>query len=146
MPFQSSTLVLVLRTHAAYSCCVLMMCAHDVCSAHTKWIASCFVFDSPSQMTVVGASEHFDYGRAPGSSGCFLARLHHASVAPRVGASPCTKVAFFFKKSDKGERRAKRGLASVNDAERELARRRQHVVAEVNEFGFEAAHAPATGR
>ena len=66
-------------------------------------------------MRVVGAQRHFDYGGAAGSAGCFLARLHHASVAPRAGCKEHLKMAFFFRRrSAVGERRAKRGLARMD--------------------------------
>ena len=62
--------------------------------------------EPPSQMTVVGAQHHFDYGTGAGAAGAFLARLHHASVAPHRRCKEHLKMAFFFRK---GERRAKRG-------------------------------------
>ena len=93
-------------------------------------------------MRVVGAQRHFDYGGAAGSAGCFLARLHHASVAPRAGCKEHLKMAFFFRKSEKGDRRAKRGLGQVaHELPEELARRRRSVVGQMNEYGFEAKNA-----
>jgi hypothetical protein len=49
--------------------------------------------EPPSQMTVVGAQHHFDYGAGAGAAGAFLARLHHASVAPRAGSKEHLKMA-----------------------------------------------------
>ena len=63
-----------------------------------------------SQMRVVGAQG--PTGPRAGDAGCFLSRLHHASVRPRAGVKEHLKMAFFFRKSDKGERRAKRGLGA----------------------------------
>ena len=59
----------------------------------------------PSEMRVVGASEHFRYGAAAGSSGCFKASLHHASVKPSSEREHL-KIAFFYKAST--NRRAER--------------------------------------
>ena len=87
-------------------------------------------------MRVVGAPRHFHYGAAAGACGCFQARLHHASVAPRSDAEHY-KIAYFFRRSTMGERRAKRalggggggGAAAVEEAE--LARRRKTVATEL---------------
>ena len=38
--------------------------------------------EPPSAMRVVGAHEHFYYGKEAGAAGCFLARLYHASCPP----------------------------------------------------------------
>ena len=90
-----------------------------------------------SQMRVVGAAAPFDYDATAGAAGCFRAALHHASVAPRPGAGENLKVAFFFRASEKGERRAKRGLSEAG-SDLEVAQRRRTVVSELNGFGFEA--------
>lgn len=58
--------------------------------------------EPPSAMRVVGAPCHFDYGGAAGASGCFKARLFHASCAPRSDREHL-KIAFFYRKSIKGE-------------------------------------------
>ena len=58
-------------------------------------------------MRVVGAPCNFEYGPTPGASGCFRARLFHASVAPRSGREHL-KIAFFFRTLVKGDRLAKR--------------------------------------
>jgi hypothetical protein len=65
--------------------------------------------EEPSAMRVVGAPFHFEYGPTPGASGCFRARLFHASVAP-TSEREHLKIAFFFRSSVKGERLAKRAL------------------------------------
>ena len=57
----------------------------------------------PSEMRVVGAPVHFKYGPKPGASGCFRARLYHASVLP-ASAREHLKIAFFFKKAVKEAR------------------------------------------
>ena len=62
--------------------------------------------EPPSAMRVVGAERHFKYGHAAGDAGCFLARLYHASVAPESDREHL-KIAFFFKASGAGERRAR---------------------------------------
>jgi uncharacterized protein YlxP (DUF503 family) len=54
--------------------------------------------EAPSRMRVVGADRYFEYGAAAGSSGLFLARLHHASVAP-ISRKEHLKIAFFFRSS-----------------------------------------------
>lgn len=61
--------------------------------------------EPPSEMRVVGAPEHFRYGPAAGSSGCFQAALHHASVKPSSEREHL-KIAFFYKAST--NRRAER--------------------------------------
>ena len=87
-------------------------------------------------MRVVGAHRNFEYAPAAGGSGAFLARLFHASVEPE-GASEHLKVAFFFKASTKGERRAQRALAAAGGGgdREELARRRQRVAHEMSVAG-----------
>ena len=67
--------------------------------------------EAPSAMRVVGAPHHFYYGGSAGDSGAFRARLHHASVGPESEREHL-KVAFFFRKSDKGERLAARMAAA----------------------------------
>ena len=47
--------------------------------------------------------------------GSFRARCHHASVAPKSTAEHL-KIAYFFRKSEQGERRAKRALAVARSA------------------------------
>ena len=67
-----------------------------------------------------------------GACGCFRSRLYHASVDP---ASPAEhlKLAYFFRASTKGERRAKRTLVGgcAGDDEEELAHRRKSVATEL---------------
>ena len=91
-------------------------------------------------MRVVGARRFFRYGSQSGDAGCFLARAFHASVQPAAGTSEHLKIAFFFRESYKGERRAKRTLAAegfAGDAQ-ELAQRRQRVVQEMSAYHFES--------
>ena len=66
-----------------------------------------------------------------GASGCFRADLHHASVEPKSDDEHL-KIAFFFRKSTRGERRAKRALAECDEGatELELAQRRKMVAAQ----------------
>jgi len=71
--------------------------------------------EPPSAMRVVGSQEHFHYGGEAGAAGCFLAKLYHASVAPKSDQEHY-KIAFFFRKSVKGERRAKRKLVESADS------------------------------
>ena len=97
--------------------------------------------EPPSEMRVVGAPIHFQYGAHAGASGCFRARAHHSSVAPQPGSGECLKVAFFFRKSVQGERRAKRTLAACGAGQlsvEELAHVRRRVTHDLNSFGFEA--------
>jgi hypothetical protein len=88
--------------------------------------------EPPSAMRVVGASRRFDYGGAAGDAGCFLARLHHASVAP-VSPREHLKIAFFFRQSLKGDRLAQRqlggraGAEAAADVEELLAQQRTAV-------------------
>jgi hypothetical protein len=82
-------------------------------------------------MRVVGGEGHFQYGPKAGDAGCFLARLHHASVRPESErehlkaraphlrrAAPSShrraaahtsialwQIAFFFRRSRQQERR-----------------------------------------
>jgi hypothetical protein len=77
------------------------------------------VDEQPSSMRVVGAKHHFDYGVTAGASGAFRARLFHASCEPRSDREHL-KMAFFFRKSIKGERLAKRSLAGVAGVSEEL--------------------------
>ena len=73
----------------------------------------------PSEMRVVGAPIHFEYGAEAGQAGCFRARLFHASVAPR-SATEHYKLVFFFKGAAKppghDERRRKRASAAGDAA------------------------------
>ena len=96
--------------------------------------------EPPSQMRVVGARRYFDYGARSGASGSFRARVHHASVTPQPEAQQHLKLAFFFRASVQGERRAKRALTDVaaDTAEGELARRRRVVAQDLNNFSFAA--------
>lgn len=71
--------------------------------------------EPPSAMRVVGASRNFFYGPKAGDAGCFKAKLYHASVEPR-SRKEHLKVAFFFRRSEKGERRAKRTAAQALDS------------------------------
>ena len=89
-----------------------------------------------SRMRVVGAEQHFWYGPEAGASGSFRARVHHASVRPAEGTSEHLKIAYFFRASAKGERRAKRGLAAADEPS--LAQRRRSVTHELNGFSLEA--------
>ncbi|KAL3915650.1 MAG: hypothetical protein SGPRY_007138 [Prymnesium sp.] len=97
----------------------------------------------PSQMRVLGAPINFTYGPEAGSSAAFRARVFHASVAPSAEASEHLKLAFFFRSSIKGERRAKRGLAAAGilDDQGMLAQKRRLVAAELSTTGVEAANA-----
>ena len=92
--------------------------------------------EPPSRMRVVGATRNFEYDAAAGGSGAFLARLFHASVEPE-GRTEHLKVAFFFRASTKGERRAQRSLAAagIGGDEQELAHRRQRVALEMSVAG-----------
>ena len=93
--------------------------------------------EPPSRMRVVGASHYFEYDAAAGGSGAFLARLFHASVEPAPDTSEHLKVAFFFRASTKGERRAQRSLAAagIGGDQQELADRRQRVALEMSLAG-----------
>ena len=86
----------------------------------------------PSAMRVVGADRHFYYAAPAGASGCFRADLHHASVEPKSDDEHL-KIAFFFRSSTRGERRAKRALTETDGAEQlqelELAQRRKSAAA-----------------
>lgn len=63
----------------------------------------------------------------------------HRSVAPQSEREHL-KIAFFFRASAKGERRAKRGLAAegADGDEDVLAQRRRHVVHELSAYNFSA--------
>ena len=94
-----------------------------------------------SRMRLVGAPRVFEYGAPAGSAGAFLARAFHASIEPDAGTSEHLKIAFFFRASTKGERRAKRGLSAAalaSGVEDELARRRRHVALELSNSNLEA--------
>ncbi|EOD39344.1 hypothetical protein EMIHUDRAFT_454425 [Emiliania huxleyi CCMP1516] len=82
--------------------------------------------EAPSSMRVVGADRPFYYSPAAGASGCFRADLYHASVEPE-SEDEHLKIAFFFRRSTRGERRAKRALTESDEAvaELELAQRRK---------------------
>ena len=95
--------------------------------------------EEPSAMRVVGAPFHFEYGPTPGASGCFRARLFHASVAP-TSEREHLKIAFFFRSSVKGERLAKRALGgrARDGADDELLAQRRaevHARAYLGELG-----------
>ena len=81
-------------------------------------------------MRVVGASRHFSFGVRAGAAGAFRARLFHASVAPQSPREH-VKLAFFFRRSIKGERVAQRALsglaASGLDRQTALAHQRAEV-------------------
>ena len=96
--------------------------------------------EPPSQMRIVGAPRYFSYGPASGDAGAFRARAFHASVEPAAECGEHLKVAYFFRASDKGDRRAKRALAAEGGArdEQALAQRRQRVVHEMTAFNFAA--------
>ena len=99
-------------------------------------------------MRVVGAPRPFEYGAPAGSSGAFRAKVYHASVAPDAGTSEHLKLAFFFRQSTKGERRAKRGLlAAAGGADGaagggglELAHRRRDVALELSNSNLDAQY------
>ena len=91
--------------------------------------------EPPSQMRVVGAQRYFQYGAPAGSAGAFRARVFHASVEPAAETSEHLKIAFFFKASSKGERRAKRVHASAGMDEAEA---RRHVALELSNANFDA--------
>jgi len=82
---------------------------------------------STARLTLCGARQ------GEGACGCFRSRLYHASVAP-ASHSEHLKLAYFFRASTKGERRAKRSLAggSVDDEDEELAHRRKSVATELS--------------
>jgi hypothetical protein len=61
--------------------------------------------EAPSRMRVVGAAEPFTYGARAGAAGCFLAGMYHASMPPESELEHL-KIAFFFRVSERGERRA----------------------------------------
>ena len=86
--------------------------------------------EPPSAMRVVGAARPFEYGAAAGSSGCFRARLYHASVAP-TSPEEHLKIAYFFRKSTMGEQRAKRARDSADG--HELAQRRKAVATQLGQ-------------
>ena len=97
--------------------------------------------EPPSAMRVVGCDRHFHYGAAAGASGCFLARLHHASVEPE-SPDEHLKIAFFFRKSTVGERRAKRAMPMVEaDTASELVKRRQMISTQLGRTALAAEHA-----
>ena len=75
--------------------------------------------ESPSSMRVVGADQHFEYGTGAGAAGCFDARLHHASVAPR-SEEEHLKLAYFFRRDEKAERLASRPEVAMEHLAREL--------------------------
>ena len=81
-------------------------------------------------------------GAEAGSAGAFRARLFHASVAPPAESTEeHLKVAYFFRESIKGERRAKRSLTAEgwnNDDDDALALRRRCVVQGLEAFNLSA--------
>eukprot|EP00966_Prymnesium_polylepis_P207979 4817661-Prymnesium_polylepis.2 len=105
--------------------------------------------EPPSSMRVIGAERDFEYGPGPGerfdsnshawrshlaaAAAAPAASVHHASVAPR-SERPHLKLAFFFKKSEKGERRAKRGLSGQSLSDEQLAQRRRAVTSQMEAF------------
>jgi len=101
--------------------------------------------EAHSKMRVVGARRSFEYAAPAGSAGAFRARVYHASVEPEPDTSEHLKIAFFFRESTKGERRAKRGLAAAADANGaaavdglELAHRRKDVALQLSNSNLEA--------
>ncbi len=93
--------------------------------------------EAPSEMRVVGGTRHFEYGPNAGDAGSFRARVYHASVVPK-STREHMKIAFFFRKSEKGERRVNRrtlALGAEPDhgsvGEEEIERRRQKVAREI---------------
>ena len=89
--------------------------------------------EPPSAMRVVGAERHFYYEREAGAAGCFRAKMFHASVPPAPESCEHLKLAFFFHKSDQGERRAKRALGDTRaGGAQDEAQARQRVVNELN--------------
>ena len=99
--------------------------------------------EEPSSMRVVGAQKVFEYGAPSGECGCFRARLYHASVAPTAPTEQI-KIAFFFKRSVVGERRAKRSIRSAaeDDAARIVECRRDVMMQTLDS----ASHAEAAAR
>ena len=90
-------------------------------------------------MRVVGGEQHFSYGPESGAAGCFRARAHHASVEPHPDSREHLKVAYFFRASLKGERRAKRALIGGGGVhELELAQRRRLVTHDLNAYTRQA--------
>jgi len=69
-------------------------------------------------------------------------RGHHASVEPKPDSQEHLKIAFFFRQSAQGERRAKRSLlaeeGTLDVHEAALAQRRQRVMHEMSAFSLEA--------
>lgn len=96
-----------------------------------------------SAMRLVGAPRTFEYSAPAGSAGVFRARVFHASVS--TDTSEHLKLAFFFRASTKGERRAKRQLAAAGLGGEELppaelAHRRQHVALELSNSNLDAQY------
>ena len=98
----------------------------------------------PSEMHVMGAERSFQYAATAGAVAVFHARLHHASVAPRPGADEHLKIAYFFRASTKGERRAKRSFAveAGSDvsasSEEALAQKRLLIAHDLHTYSTEA--------
>jgi hypothetical protein len=63
--------------------------------------------EPPSAMHIIGAPNQFKYGPNAGDAGCFRARLFHKSVRP-VSPNEHMKVVYFFRRSERSDRRAKR--------------------------------------
>ena len=61
--------------------------------------------EASSEMRVLGAKQHFQYGAEAGTAGCFRASLHHASVKPTSNREHL-KIAFFFR-AQEGNRRSR---------------------------------------
>lgn len=96
-----------------------------------------------SAMRLVGAPRTFEYAAPAGSAGVFRARVFHASVS--TDTSEHLKLAFFFRASTKGERRAKRhlaaaGLGGEELTPAELAHQRQHVALELRNSNLDAQY------
>ena len=85
--------------------------------------------EPPSEMMVLGGKSNFKYGAAAGSAGCFKAKCYHSSVQDKPGRKEHLKIAFFFKKDERGEARAKRAAERSGGGEA-LAKERMKVIEE----------------
>lgn len=83
--------------------------------------------EAPSQMAIIGADRHFEYGPQAGACALFRASLYHASVPP-VSSREHIKIAFFFRACANARKiaRVKRPLVSGDGTadEPSAARRR----------------------
>jgi len=107
--------------------------------------------EAPSAMRVVGAQRHFEYEARAGAAGCFLAQAYHASVPP-TSPNEHLKIAFFFKLSERGERRAGRngdpldtrpmreGVQHAGVMGLQVVTQRQQVMHELNAASIASEH------